>query len=304
MRFDYPSSELPERRHQEIPTTAVTLSQPLVRGRITLQGLGDGVMLARVLSTASIRIVATDRLPTKPTGNDLLIFCMHIAGRGHVRHYGRDDELTAGTAVLYEARSPWELTTAMDSQDLLLQFSRGLLPLQASEVTKSCARALDLRSPTLRALTGYLEWLDGHAGDLSDQRRVDAGHAAINMLVTVLRDAPPAPDEPARVRLEMLRAYVQDHLADPGLTVAELARRHRISARHVYNLFAGTATSPSAFIRSERLRAAQNILANPRNAELSISKIAASTGFADVRTFERAFRREFGITPGAWRHEI
>ncbi|NMO55705.1 helix-turn-helix domain-containing protein [Actinoplanes sp. TBRC 11911] len=269
-------------------------------GRITMQGLGDGVMLTRVRSDGSVRTVPRNRPGTRTMGNDLLIFDMHLGGGAHVRHYGEESELTAGTALLYEGRGPWELTTTRDGDDLLLQFPRGMLPLRAGEITESCARVLDLRAPALQVLTGHLEWLESAADDLSARQRADGGRAALDMLTTILQNAETVAAE-EQVRIETLQAYVLEHLADPGLTTVELARRHRISHRQVYRLFAGTATTPSAFIRDQRLRAAQSILTDPRSAELAISTIAESTGFVEVRTFERAFRRAFGLTPAAWR---
>ncbi|GAA1239814.1 hypothetical protein GCM10009608_87880 [Pseudonocardia alaniniphila] len=62
----------------------------------------------------------------------------------------------------------------------------------------------------------------------------------------VLRDVTPSvpggggPDE---VLLEMMRTHVREHLADPDLRVAELARRHHVSV-HPYNLFERIGTTP------------------------------------------------------------
>ena len=34
-----------------------------------------------------------------------------------------------------------------------------------------------------------------------------------------------------------------------------------------------------------------------------VQDIGAAVGFVDRRTFERAFRRRYGMTPGSWRRE-
>jgi AraC-like DNA-binding protein len=45
------------------------------------------------------------------------------------------------------------------------------------------------------------------------------------------------------------------------------------------------------------------MLANPANDSRSVAGIAAAAGFAEPTTFERAFRRQYGMTPGRWRRE-
>jgi transcriptional regulator GlxA family with amidase domain len=76
-----------------------------------------------------------------------------------------------------------------------------------------------------------------------------------------------------------------------------------MSVRHAYNLFARIGTTPGAYLREQRLLAAQVMLSDPRHARLGTSDIAAAVGFLEPRTFERAFRRQYGMAPGCWRHE-
>jgi AraC-like DNA-binding protein len=158
----------------------------------------------------------------------------------------------------------------------------------------------------MQMLSGYLDRLFETADALTGQQRRDAGRAAIDLLAMALRDvAPSVPggDGPDDVLLEMMRMYVRDHLADPELRVEELARRHFVSVRQAYTLFARIGTTPGAYLREQRLLAAQAMLSNRRKCWLRISDIAAAVGFLDLRTFERAFRRQFGMTPGCWRRE-
>jgi AraC-like DNA-binding protein len=45
------------------------------------------------------------------------------------------------------------------------------------------------------------------------------------------------------------------------------------------------------------------MLSDPRYSWLGMSSIAVAVGFLDLSGFERAFRRQFGMTPGCWRRE-
>ncbi|MHC5908344.1 helix-turn-helix transcriptional regulator, partial [Streptomyces sp. S6] len=104
--------------------------------------------------------------------------------------------------------------------------------------------------------------------------------------------------------LAAMRGYVREHLADPALTPEAIARRHRVSPRYTADLFAADGTSPAAFIRTERLRAAHLLLTDPRYTDLTVSATAARCGFSDRTTFTRAFVRTYGRTPAELRRDV
>lgn len=284
----------------------IARTRPDFRGRLMLQGLNEDVLLTRAQSGGPMQTIRTGRMAARNSGDHLICFCIHVAGRGHVRQHDRVAELAAGSGVLYEARSPWELASPADSQSLTLNFSRELLPMRAAEITAACARSMDPQSPTMQMLSGYLGRLYQLADRLTADQRLDAGHAAIDLLGMALRDVRPSvPDGEGStdVLLDMMRVHVRNHLADPLLTVEELARRHHISTRHAYALFARAGTTPGAFIREQRLLAACALLTDPGYDRKSVSGIAAATGFTEPTTFQRAFRRQYGMTPANWRRE-
>ena len=187
-----------------------------------------------------------------------------------------------------------------------MRFSRELLPLRTAEITEGCARSADPTEPAVQMLAAYLGRLFEVADDLTAPQRLDAGRAAIDLLAMALRDVTPSVpggDGPDDVLLEMMRTHAREHLTDPHLRVEELARRHHVSVRHAYGLFARIGTTPGAYLREQRLLAAQTMLSDPRYDRFGISDIAAAIGFRNRRTFERAFRRQYGMTPGGWRCE-
>jgi AraC-like DNA-binding protein len=289
---------------REMPVIMQT--RPGYRGRLTLHRLGEAVTLSRTNSGGPLRTARTPRLATRTSGGHLLRFCVYVAGRGHVHQHDRFAELASGTGVLYEGGRPWELFSSEESRCMNLQFSRELLPLRTAEITEACARSVDPAAPAMQVLSGYLGRLFEVADDLTGQQRLDAGRAAIDLLAMVLRDVTPSVpggDGPDDVLLEMMRVYVREHLADPRLRVEELARRHHVSVRHAYTLFERIGTTPGAYLREQRLLAAQVMLSDPRRVRLGMSDIAAAVGFGNLRTFQRAFRRQYGMAPGGWRCE-
>ncbi|MCE7002851.1 helix-turn-helix domain-containing protein [Kibdelosporangium philippinense] len=271
-------------------------------GRVAVQEMGEAVTLSRGDSGGPHRMLRTAKSP----GDDLLLFMVHLDGEIGVHQNDRFAQLAPGTGVLSESRGPWEIVGSTQSTCMILTFARELLPLRTSEITDSCARGIDPAAPGMQMVSGYLDRLFGMAEHLTAEQRLDAGRAAIDLLAMALRDVQPSVpsgDGSAGVVLEMMRTHVRENLADSGLRVEELARRHHVSVRHVYNLFERIGTTPGAYLREQRLLTARAMLSDPRALRLGISDIADAVGFFGRRTFELAFRREFGMTPGAWRRE-
>lgn len=117
-------------------------------------------------------------------------------------------------------------------------------------------------------------------------------------LLAIALDAP-AEVVPIRSRRTWRQAVadIEEHLADDDLSPAATARRLGISVRGVHGLFAGRELSYAATVRRLRLEQAYRDLRDPARRWLRVIDIAAGAGFADVASFHRAFRREYGRTP-------
>jgi AraC-like DNA-binding protein len=87
-----------------------------------------------------------------------------------------------------------------------------------------------------------------------------------------------------------------------GWTIANLAKsvgvsRSAFSARFTEVLD----TTPMAYITSWRIRLATNLL---QNSAESIATVAERVGYASESAFNRAFKREMGTPPVAWRNAV
>ncbi|RJL10726.1 GlxA family transcriptional regulator [Paracoccus siganidrum] len=88
------------------------------------------------------------------------------------------------------------------------------------------------------------------------------------------------------------------HIADP-LKLSDLAHLSGIGMRQLDRLAqAHFGKSAMRFYRGLRLEKAAELLRQP---SLSLTEVAAATGFASPSHFSRAFKEEFGTGPGAWR---
>ncbi|WP_229351218.1 GlxA family transcriptional regulator [Streptomyces sp. UNOB3_S3] len=98
-----------------------------------------------------------------------------------------------------------------------------------------------------------------------------------------------------------LRDLVEDIDAHPSgdLSVPTLAGRLGMSRRHFSRLFSQqVGTSPGAYVERARVAAARALLESTPD---SVDTIAGQCGFGTVETMRRAFVRETGVSPAAYR---
>ena len=167
----------------------------------------------------------------------------------------------------------------------LLEQSFEVSPLQA-QLLDSAVRLLVVGTTdfsTTTAMVGVDRYLAALAGLLlrTCVRRPSAEVAAMELI---------------RARTD---AIIFEQFADPALTPASIAAQLAISLRQLYRAFNGS-DSPASRIRRRRLeRAAELLTAGPDGGQ--VEKIAAECGYVSAEYFSRAFRREFGLSPRAYR---
>jgi AraC family transcriptional regulator len=86
------------------------------------------------------------------------------------------------------------------------------------------------------------------------------------------------------------------------LSLKILARESGYSRAHFARLFrAATGMTAHSYVLERRILRARQLLAQP---DLSLTDIAASSGFATQSHLTLAFRKKFGITPNAFRRKL
>lgn len=110
----------------------------------------------------------------------------------------------------------------------------------------------------------------------------------------------PATDRKVRL-FEEINGYICLHLADPGLSVERIARKHGVSKSYLYTIFTKMlGCQPAEYIRQLRLREACRLLKSGR---WMLSEIAVRTGFSSLSVFSRSFRQAMGCTPSEFQRK-
>lgn len=140
----------------------------------------------------------------------------------------------------------------------------------------------DLSQPTLNRLTEMLcvytirTWLHAHLSD--------------DISLKALSDA----------KTKLVLDQIHNDPSQPW-TVDKLAKLHGQS-RTAFAAHFKTATgvSPISYVRGWRIKLACRMLCDT---QLSLDEIAFKSGYADTNAFNRAFKREIGMSPGAYRRK-
>jgi AraC-like DNA-binding protein len=101
-----------------------------------------------------------------------------------------------------------------------------------------------------------------------------------------------------------IEQFIEAHLAEPGLSPAEVAAAVGLSVRHLQRLFARNGTTAAEWIRERRLEHCRSDLCDPRFSRKSITEISFLWGFSDSAHFARSFKTRFGTSPRAFRSRV
>ncbi|MFI1913889.1 GlxA family transcriptional regulator [Nocardia sp. NPDC020380] len=106
------------------------------------------------------------------------------------------------------------------------------------------------------------------------------------------------PPTPAGSHLELVCAWIEDHL-DDDLTLADMAARAGMSERTFSRRFREQlGTTPLQWLLRARVRRAQHLL---ENTDHSVDRVAALAGFGSPTAFRDRFKRIAGVAPNRYR---
>lgn len=162
------------------------------------------------------------------------------------------------------------------------------------------SRGQVLDTPLGRLLGDYLIFLESHLASVTVRELPRLTEAIHGMIAACLgpsaERAALAAGEPENGRLERIRRAIHARLRSPTLTPATVCKDVGISRSQLYRLFEHSG-GVSRYIQRLRLLQSLAILSNPDSA-LSVLSVAESLCFEDASSFSRAFKREFGHSPG------
>jgi AraC-like DNA-binding protein len=217
---------------------------------------------------------------------------------GQTRHDAGD-----GVLLIYGARGQFSVERRVRLTNVQLDGAlvRGRIP----DIDERLLHRMPSDSIALRLLQAYVDALAA-SGIPADPVLAQAiNDHIVDLIAASLRPVDDNP-EPASAavpaaRLAAAKTDIHAHLADPNLSARHVAERLGLSERSIYLLFERSGLSFASFVTDERLKRATAMLLDPARKQQRIGDIALASGFGDLSTFNRSFRRRYGRTPSSLR---
>jgi AraC-like DNA-binding protein len=217
---------------------------------------------------------------------------------------GREARLARGGYAVYETDRPFVWDLSGDWQLQVFTWSRPMVALSPAASRRMTARSLDGEAGIGGIVGRMLQDLAEAPPRLSLAGGTRLAEEVAELVATVAGESPGLPAGPAGSSdlLRRIDDYIAEHLADPGLGAAQIARSHFLSTRHLHRLFAEANWTVGLRIRAQRLERCRRDLSSAAT-DVPVAVIARRWGFADPASFSRAFRASFGTTPTRYRAE-
>ena len=154
-------------------------------------------------------------------------------------------------------------------------------------------------------LSQYLQILPAHTNSLDGlTKALVEDHLSDLLAVTIasaLKRLTPQLSETKLFVLLKLRRAIDDRLADPALTVPDIAEAAGVSVRYANAVLARQGSSIRKLIQTTRLARCHRALGDEQQLHLSITDIGFNWGFSDMTHFGRKFKAAYDMLPSEYR---
>ena len=267
--------------------------------------LGEGAV-NRVDATAHLVVRTRREIARSP--RECFYLNLQRDGECRIDQSGREIMLRPGDVGIFDSGRPFSLEHRTRTS---LSVSSFWLPKEA------LAARLDGRLPENpellsiqpglgRLISETTRTIDETAGHLAPEETARLFSMLLDLTAMALSGRggmETSPGSRADAQFLALRRFVERNFRDPGLDADRCARAFDVSPRYVQKLFARSGTTLGIVVMDLRLREAAAALRAPAYAEVPVTSIAYACGFSDLSHFHRAFRRRYGMPPGAWRRQ-
>lgn len=259
-----------------------------------------GAVTAQTSHSASV--TTRTRAMAADEGDNLLIHIPLNNGFSMAQAGGPAIECKAGEVYLDPNEVAGRAAFHAGQTDLFyVSIPRAVLAQSARALNGRLRQTMQI-SPQWRMFIRYAQSLDAEAEGLAaDERAQCCAHLhelaqiALTAGDTALLQAQGRGVRAARLRA--VKAAIDAHLTEPGLSLAVIAAATGISERYGRALFAEEQTTFRDYLTHKRMQLLRRMLADPGQDHRSISDLAMAVGFGDLSWFNKCYRQIYGETP-------
>ena len=271
------------------------------RGRMR-RIVGDGLELIEFASSDVVAVRSPERCRIDGC-DDVTIDMMRRSTNTSMEHCG-SHRIRAGDLYLVDYARPSEVRRGAHCTVGITMSRRLAREVLSAGVEPRAGMKFPARGLG-RVLRHHLQATFDEADKMTDPERAAAAKAAKEMALALLQaghdrtaDAQRFADGFHHAALDLIRL----ECGDADLTPERIAFALGCSRAALYRAFAKHGQSVAAAIWQSRLERAHGMLSSPEGIGFLVSEIAALSGFREMPSFTRMFKRRYGMTPGDARH--
>jgi AraC-like DNA-binding protein len=224
-------------------------------------------------------------------------------GCAGVEQKGRETWVTPGQWSIYDTTDSYAVANPERVEHLIVMLPRAMLAERGLALEPLMARRLGGSGGVSTLALHTMRNAFAELPSMPEAAARGVGDAITQLVHLSLLDlAGHATAQTQREALrERIKQHVAQHLADPRLTVDEIARALGVSRRQLYNAFSEEPDGVAGYVLARRLDACRRLLADRANDHRSLTDIALGFGFQNMAHFSRVFRSHLGMAPSDYR---
>jgi AraC-like DNA-binding protein len=269
-------------------------------GRIEHCDVGD----LRICRIVARRHRVVRKLESRHDHQDLLKVAVQLKGTSYFEQNNRSCLLSPGSWSIYDTTQPYTVSTMGSVELLTLLIPRARIATHRLNLNDLIVRRFSGETGLGKLAFQFMTSAFAEIANVNPEHEWEIVGAISQLIRLAMLEAAGEPsDLSVRERWrERIKAHIDQHLRDPGLSLDRIAAAMNCSKRYVHKIFESEGTTTSEYIWRMRLCRCREELRDPAYARKSITEIAYSWGFNSSAHFSRTFKDAFHLSPRNYRN--
>ncbi|MFF0225836.1 helix-turn-helix domain-containing protein [Streptomyces sp. NPDC004629] len=271
----------------------------------TIRTTSPGLLQAVTVHADSLTAQRTGRLAAQDSEHRYVLITLLQHGTARLGQDGRESALGPGDIFVCDMTRPFRISLPRPFRARALMVHHDMLGMTEPELARITALPLRPDAPLGKLLSPVINWLVDHAETYPPHVSELVARNAVRLLTALAEERLGSRHGGASTGnstlLSQIKAFILEHLTDPGLSPADIARAQHISLRYLHKLFQSEGTTVRRWIQQHRLEACRCDLARHDMLDRTIAAVARHRGFNNAAHFSRMFRAAYGVSPTDWR---